>query len=365
MIRKQRARITFGAGLAVAMALPALTAALPPAQAATATGWRIVSNLHAGPATNFDGLTSVVAPGKTDAWAFGGSDLGEQTGGAPIAEHWNGRHWRAAALPGGLTDALGAASAPSGNDVWVVSQLGGYVLHYNGSKWSVAKTWPEGSELPQALTGVTALSPTNVWVFGGSGAFPGLGTWHLHGRTWTKVTGTGADISEASALSSRNIWATGGNSAASEDIVEHYNGSTWRQEKGAALDNVTFNGIVALSPSSVWVSGSDTENGNVSRLLHWNGKTWAQVKIPYPVGPEAIASDGHGGIWLSAISPATRDWYALHRSAAGKWQRSLLTETGQAPGLALITGSTSVWGAGAVPTVSGGNAVIWAYGAIP
>jgi len=35
---------------------------------------------------------------------------------------------------------------------------------------------------------VTALGPDDVWVFGGPGADPGVGTWHFNGHSWTQIT---------------------------------------------------------------------------------------------------------------------------------------------------------------------------------
>ena len=97
MNRAHRARVTVGSGLAAAALV--LGAGLP-AQAASATGWRVVSSQHYGGANAFSGLTSVVAPARADAWAFGGSDISGATAGTPVAEQWNGTAWQNVALPG-------------------------------------------------------------------------------------------------------------------------------------------------------------------------------------------------------------------------------------------------------------------------
>jgi hypothetical protein len=364
MIRQRRARIVIGAGLAAVAAGSAL-AAPSAARAATTPGWRVVSAIHQGAAADINGLVTVVSPAKTDAWAFGGAEVNGVTGGTPIAERWNGSRWRAAALPAGLTGVLGAASAPGSGDIWAVTQLSGLVLHYNGSKWSVAKRFKENSELPIELTGVTAFSPTDVWVFGSPGAYPGFGTWHLHGRTWTQVTGAGGSIASASALSASNIWAIGANALAPQDIVVHYNGSTWSQSRGAALDNVQFSGIVALSPGNVWATGS-TYNGttNVPWLLHWNGKAWARIKVPWAVLLGHPVSDGAGGLWAPAVVPASGNTYAVHRTKTGTWRRYLITKTGQAYALGLIPGTTSMWDVGENSNAAGADGTVWAYGPI-
>ncbi|HTS97450.1 MAG TPA: hypothetical protein VMI33_12585 [Streptosporangiaceae bacterium] len=363
MISRQRARVAVvGAGLAVATAGSAL-AALSPAQAATPPGWRLVSTIHQGAAAGINGLSSVISPARGDSWAFGGSDVSGATPGTPIAEHWGGLRWRAAALPGGLTGVLGASSAAGPSDIWVVSQRSGYVLHYNGVKWSVAKQFKENQGLPLELTGVIAFSPANVWVFGGPGAYPGLGTWHLHGRTWTKVTGVGGAIGTASAVSASNIWAIGANASAPADIIVRYNGRTWQQQKSAALANVTFSGILAQSATSVWVTGSSyTDNHNVPRLLHYNGKTWTRVAVPWPVPLGAPVPDGGGGIWAPSAGTDPSDWYALHRSGTGVWRHYLVTKTGQAYALGLIWRSASLWDVGLSSNLAGGSAAVWGYG---
>jgi hypothetical protein len=199
MLRAQRARFATLALLVAALSAPA---GLAQAQPAARQGWRIFATHHFGAAQDINGLSTVVAPARNDAWALGGT--GFYGSGVPVAEHWNGRRWRPAALPSGLTDAITAASAPAANDIWAVSGLGGYVLHYNGSAWSVARRW--NPSIFQELTGVTAFSRTDVWVFGPGG----VGTWHLHGRTWTRATsGASREVATASALSPRNIWALG------------------------------------------------------------------------------------------------------------------------------------------------------------
>jgi hypothetical protein len=364
MIR--RARIMIGAGVA-AVALS--VAATLPAQAASGTGWRIVSSRHFGTAGASNYLYTVVAPAADDAWAFGASAPdGATPAGGPIAENWNGTKWQAAALPSGLSDTITAASAPSATDVWAVTDLSGTVLYYDGTTWSVAKQFSEPtSGLPVQLTGVTAFSPTNVWVWGGSGAYPGFGTWHLQGTTWTQVTGTGGSVASASALSPTNIWAVGGNSSAPQDVVVHYNGTAWQQATSTALDNVQFTPtIVALSATNVWTAGEAISGTkSVPYLLHMSGTKWTRVKIPWAVDPSRVAPDGSGGLWITALGTTSDQWYVLHRTKAGVWSRSKIGASDQLFGITSIPGTTSLWGAGSKQATSGSNAAIWAYGALP
>ena len=356
MNRAHRTRAIIGSALAAAAL--AVGAGLP-AHAASATGWRVVSSQHYGGATAYSGLMTVVAPGKKDAWTLGGSDLSGGTAGTPVAEQWNGAAWQTATLPSGLTSYIEAASAPSGHDVWAVSGLGEYVLHYDGTTWSVAKQWAPGGIALQ-LTGVTAFSPTNVWVFGGPGGDPGLGTWHLQGTTWTQVTGPGGAITTASALSARNIWAIGASSAPQRTIV-HYNGTRWLKVADPALSGLQFNGIVALSATNIWLSAM---KGSKPELVHYNGQQWQLITVPWSVSVGHLASDGQGGVWVTGDKLANNGAYALHYTSAGAWSRHLLGAQALVSSFALIPGTTSVWAAGFLPEVAtGGDATVWAHGA--
>jgi hypothetical protein len=357
---RRPAALRIGTGLAAA----ALTvAAWPPGAAAASTGWQVAFQAHTGAATIYNGLIGVSAAGKASAWAVGGTDLSGSTPGAPLAEQWNGTSWQAATLPSGLTGTLGAVSTPAPNDAWAVSQLTGYALHWNGTSWSVAKTWPE-HQLATEITGVTAFSPTNVWVFGAPGASPGIGTWHLRGTTWHKITGLAGAISTASALSRADMWAIGADNVAPDDILLHYNGTAWQQVTSTALTGLQFSDILALSDSNIWVTA--TKPGSPpQRLLHFDGTNWTSVPVPSGVQLRQIAPDGSGGLWFSAARNSSQAPLAEHRSATGTWSSHPLSAgAGQAFGIAPIPGTTSLWASGFVQSSggTGSDAVIWGHG---
>ncbi len=364
MNRTRSLRAVLGGTAASAAVLAA--AGAPGAQAAASPGWRIVASHHYPPQADYNGLLSVVAPAKTDAWAFGGNNIGSAPGtNTPVAAKWNGTAWRAATLPAGVTGYLAAASAPAVNDIWAVSTQTGYLLYFNGSSWSVAKTFTAGL----AVTGVTAFSPTDVWVFGTTGFGPGLGTWHLHGSTWTQVTGLGGSITTASALSASDIWAIG-SAVNPQDAIVRFQGSGWKQVTSAVLTGAQFNNILALSPTNVWVSG--VKAGTSTPLLaHLHGTTWTAVTVPFKLNLGAMTSDGQGGVWMTAgaLPPANQSWVvhlAVSSTGALTWTRHQLTSGagGSAFGITLIPGTTSLWAVGSLPatTTTGSSTAIWADG---
>ncbi len=333
------------------------------AAVASAPDWKIVATVHYGAGGNASGYSAVVALSKDAAWVFGGTNPGGV--GSPAAEYWNGTRWRSSPLPPGLSDFLVAADASSASNVWAVGD--GYVLRWNGTKWSVAKKWPQ----PGRLTSVAAISHDDVWVFGSSpfGGEVSLGTWHFNGRAWLRATGLANSIYRASAVARHDIWAITASAGGGE--VAHYNGHTWKRVRSAAaaLANTQLDDVLAASRTSVWVSGISPANGQHGRLVlgHWDGSRWKRFVAPWGVQqPERFASDGAGGIWIPVVTGGrdTATWI-LHLSRAGHWTRTPIA-AGPAAGvgigdLALIPGSTSLWGSGGLLTTAGGDATIWAH----
>jgi hypothetical protein len=330
---------------------------MPGAQAALArTGWRLAFRHVYGPVSYSSTLFHVAAPDAGDAWAVGGSGNGDAFSGFPLAAHYRNGTWHHTPLPRGLTGMLLAVSADSRTDAWAVG-VDGYVLHWRDGSWHVAKRWHEPKSLPREFTGVTALSPHNVWVFGGSGFTAGFGTWHLAGGTWTRVKGAAANITFASALSRTDIWAIGGKNAP-QDAIVHLSHGRWSYLTSKALAGLQFAAIVAAGPGQVWAAASVGGGSVGTELVHLSHGRWTSVRVPGHYVGEGIASDGAGGVWLAAV-PFGHPTVLLHRSAAGRWTRYSI---GNPVGLTPIPGGTSMWAVGSIRLMGRGAAAIWRYG---
>jgi hypothetical protein len=356
-------RVIAALGAAVTLATAAVAGAMPAQAQAT---WGVVFTTHYGAATNYSGFTTVIAPGQYDAWAFGANDLsGGSSPELPEAEHWDGTAWQASALPAGVTFEIIAASAISPDDIWAVTEFGGYVLHWNGVSWSVATQLPGSTQDSGQLTGITALSDTDVWVFGNSGFTSGLGTWYYNGSSWTQQTGSGDAITAASALSASNIWAFGSDGIAPQDEILQYNGTAWQPQTASALTGLTFYQILALSDTDIWASAAVGGGSTAGVLVHFDGTTWSQVTLPLTMSAGDIASDGQGGIWVTGVDTSGNAW-AADMSSTGTWSTTEIGPSGNNfLAMALIPGTTSLWGAGWVDATTGSNATIWAYGTPP
>jgi hypothetical protein len=354
----RRAGVVLGS---VSAAVATMAAGLP-AGAADTPPWQIATTVHYGPDDYASGYTAVVATAKDDAWAFGGTNPGGTS--TPTAERWTGKRWQPWTLPSGLSGFITAAAASSPSNVWAIGD--GYALRWDGTRWTVAKTWSQAGQ----ATSVAVISPTNVWVFGSSSfsGVTGLGAWHFTGRTWIRATGLAAAIYRVSAISRHDIWAVtvsprGGS-------VVQYNGHSWARVPAAdaALAKTQLDDVLAVSRGNIWVSGVTPVSGTDGHLVlaHWNGQRWTRFVSPWPVQqPERFATDGVHGVWIPAVTGgATPATWILHLSSAGTWSRTQIAVGWSHAGvgdLALVPGTTTLWGSGGLLTTTGGDAAIWEH----
>jgi hypothetical protein len=345
-------------GVAVVIVVTAL-----PAQATSASGWHLIFQRHYGATGNYSSYDAVAAPDGQDVWAFGATNgaLPSQ----PVAVQYTGGKWQRATLPSGLGDSyLWAASASSASNVWAVSDGSKqYALEWDGTQWSVAHTWTDAGV---EITGVSALSPTNVWVFGAPGGNPGIGTWHFDGTTWTQVGGAATGVLTVSALSSNNMWGIGTNGESPDNRVVHYLNGTWHLLSSPLFNRDVLSGVLALSASDVWVAGGSPFAHGPGILVNYNGKTWSTVTAPWKAQFGQIVSDGAGGLWFIAHPSASpnRVWL-LHRSAAGTWTKVVPSpSSSHLIDLSLVGGTTTVVGTGEIPTADGSNAAIYQDGTL-
>jgi hypothetical protein len=128
--------------------------------------------------------------------------------------------------------------------------------------------------------------------------------------------------------------------------------------------------LAATGPADAWldrVIEQGSAGAQTLYLLHWNGRSWAQVKLGFPTSfVDFMTQDGHGGVWMVANGPARAfRWFTYHLNA-GHWTRyavpvakglSLLDLTG----ISWIPGTRSLWATGNMTGPPNGNAI---YGAI-
>lgn len=283
--------------LAAGAATGAYAATAANAAVVHAPAWHTILSLSAGK-TPSNTVETVVATGKTSGWAF----LSSST---VAYERIGSTMWKKVALPerGG---AVNVAQATSPSNVWAAyhTATGTHVDRWNGYRWTTVKSFPD------QVTALSVLSPNDVWAFGGltnkTTKLP-QGVFHFNGRSWTQVT---AAYQGGSAVNDRNVWACTGTT------IAHFDGRKWTSMNVASLfpaktpgeyTSPVSTGILALASNNVYAIGDGPLGPHAGNgvILHYNGHAWSRAGVGgfiSSVGRQA-ASDGTGGLWISAQNP--------------------------------------------------------------
>jgi hypothetical protein len=346
----------------VTAAAAALTAVmlLAPAALAQTAPWALVTSPNASPGNNQ--LNAVASTSATDVWAVGSADNAAGNP-QPLAEHWNGTAWSIVPTPTVVTGTFSGVAAISSTDVWAG---GGFLLsrrgnmaqfeHWNGSKWSVAKS---PTVAGASILGMAAVSSSNVWAVGRSLTSTSVAQTlieHWNGRKWAVVASPNAStqgnlLSGVTAISATDVWAVGdfqtstGAGTVFQTLTEHWNGTAWSivPSPNGVGPEAELNGVAAVSTSDVWAVG---DSGNNTLTEQWNGTSWAVVPSPNPStatlfntlsGASVVAASD---IWAVG---QTRDSSGIPATLIEQWNgTSWSIVTSPAPGSAsLLSGASA------------------------
>ncbi len=340
-------------------------------------GWRIAQTLPSEPGSGQPGggyteMISVAAAGARDVWAVG--DICPQQCNASshstFVEHWAGARWRTIPSPPGTGQLIPPTviSASSAANVWLFGDTVG--LTTSASRWNGSR-WTSFSFPGEVRTDAAAVfGRTDVWAFGEifhpSSASSRPYVVRFNGRRWRRVPSP-LEPQAASAVAPDDIWTVGTLTAPGEVwAAAHWNGSNWRTlrfpplppaaRRRAAIGNAA---IEAFSARDAWVGiGLTTATASYGVIVwHWNGRTWSRVPVPYRTQAAGdISQDGHGGIWMYAIGPASATGapaYLYHYSE-GQWSRQRAPALdGQASEMGVLSwspGARSGWAAACTGT---------------
>jgi alpha-tubulin suppressor-like RCC1 family protein len=247
------------------------------------TAWAVVPSPdpRTGPGAS-DELKGIGGTSAGDLWAVGEYSDGQNFN-AMLFVHWDGTAWSFVKEPAALhNSAFGnAVTVLSPTDAWAVGENGlrtaTLSAHWNGTAWSFVQTpFPQDGNDPQNfLTGVTATGPGDVWASGYEGNvnqqnFSLPYVLHWDGTAWslteTPNAGTeGSLLAGVTALSPTDVWAagqTGESDGALLTLTEHFNGQAWSHEPsldpgelGDSPDS-TFQAITSAAPHVLFAAGS-------------------------------------------------------------------------------------------------------------
>lgn len=333
--------------LSGALAGSAAAAGRPHAQLRRPAPWRLVDR-QSQPSELF----SIAAVGRRAAWAVG--DTINNLGGMRVLR-WQGSRWRRISVPGMPAEQEGLVSGSSASNVWLVGQnsSGQVTARWNGSQWLTEPS-------PVLANELVALSPTDVWVAGVPTCVNNnrkrctTPMAHWNGTSWSDST-VHIAVDALSGSAAGNVWIVGvygGHPLAPQrpGVLVGYRWSHgWHQVKTLPrLRTFSLTGVAAVSPANVWVDAplSTASGAETGRLLHWNGRRWRTFVAPRalrtPGSASPLISDGRSGVWLGPDVHFTGSrWVG---TAPGK----LGGETAGILSIAVIPGTTSVWGVGFV-----------------
>jgi hypothetical protein len=162
------------------------------------------------------------------------------------------------------------------------------LAHWNGTGWTlatapclegstVAACDPEGTDLNE-LTGLTVLSPTDAWASGSEGNVNDQNfhipyVLHWNGTTWslTKTPnrgGEGSLLNAISAVSASDIWAVGQTqqlNGAIQTLTEQFNGTAWAvvasPDPGRNPADDPLDAVASAGSGQVFAAGARTVTG--------------------------------------------------------------------------------------------------------
>lgn len=209
------------------------------------TTWQAAPALAVAGSPDFHAVSAV---SRTDVWAVGTAIAPLTGANSTLAAHWDGHTWRVVTTP-----------CLNGTTI---------VLQENGCRRTMNK-----------LTGVTAVAANNVWASGFETESSGLNVpymLHWDGSTWSLSKtpnaargqgNAGSSLFATTALSASDIWAVGhsqnGNGTVTT-LTEQFNGSTWSvvpSPNPGLLGVDTLNGVAGAGGRQVFAIGSDEQSG--------------------------------------------------------------------------------------------------------
>ena len=278
-----------------------------------------------------------------DAWAVGGY-AGSHGNGGGLIEHWNGSSWSHRLVPG--IEGLNGVAVLSRTDAWAVGSTfpagpgidRALILHWNGRTWKPVPVPDTGHTKGSALTGVSAVSPRDVWAVGEyqvgrQGVLDLIEHWN--GRSWSRFRGPRSPGAAVGGLDSVTavrhglVWATGGqefNAVVGAALIR-WNGRNWRRVRLPRPDHALsfgFGQVTVISLHDAWAVGGLSRRHVISAPLamRWNGRTWQRTPMPAPsrdTSLSGVAAISPSNVWAVGSYGFARGQHFLTRTLIEHW----------------------------------------------
>ncbi len=223
-------------------------------------------------------ISAVQMLSANDGWAVGDfySSYNDPPGSAIL--HYDGSRWSLVgnSLPNMELFSISMLSADEGWAVGQTEYADSVVLHYLNGQW-VRVPSPQKMGLFQ----LHMLSSSEGWAVGvqfGTGGKPFYILMHFQNGLWSQVDDGNLPLTVLSLLSANNGWAVGNNG-----VIARYQYGQWTSWPATAPGDLTS--LQMLAATDGWAAGVAPhalfqDSPRTLFLLHYDGNTWAPVRLP-------------------------------------------------------------------------------------
>lgn len=296
MTRRSRRRV-LSLTFVLAFALPQVQAAHADPRPVTVEAWQHSMSAR----LDSDGsLSDVYALSANDVWAVGQQGIWDVWQNRGTIRHWNGTSWAEAAIRDATgADNLRGVTATSPSDVWVVGDgHDGVPYLANGDLTGFDRVRPQQLRVGDWLGGIDARPGRVVAV--GSRENNGLIVTGEHGA-WTAQ----ATKEKGTLYAVSGVFAVGDNGDV--PLIMKYADNAWKSVPvpsipGGYLRDVQTDG----AKRAIAVGGVHTADGRLEPLLlAWDGKKWERQKTTAGRARlYGVTGDGKGRYWIAGYDPA-------------------------------------------------------------
>ncbi|MEM7032264.1 MAG: hypothetical protein AAF629_22125 [Chloroflexota bacterium] len=291
-----------------------------PNKASANSSWQIVHTFN----ENF--VIHDIAPvSPTNVWAVGHQGVSSGfTSFKSLILHYDGVSWQT--VPSSWDHHLNAIAMIDENTGWAVGD-GGLVLQYQNGIWQ-EQVVPAHSHIN--LRDISIVTSSDIWV---------VGDWIMHydGSTWSvnAVDTEDYNINAIDMISTEKGWTAGFGSAGwtQDQVIQYesihqFDGSNWQPTSNSGL--VSLLGLDMVSDNQGWAVGRD------GAILHFDGTSWRNEPSPttsqlndiglisaqqgWAVGENGTLLSYDGLNWISNDSPTTKTFYAVALTTGDKGQ---------------------------------------------
>lgn len=215
------------------------------------------------------------------------------------------------------SNVLTGVSALSPSDVWAVgnhltpaNSFQPVIRHFDGQQWTRVGSLPLHGASGYPVS-VQALSDDDVWVGLSSLSGAPSRVAHWDGSAWSVATlPGGSEIYHVWAADDSDVWAVGEGGQ-----VEHYDGHSWSSITTPAPSGTELFSVSGSGPDDVWFAGRFTPSQGYSLLLmHWDGSTWTMKQGFSQPGETGL----EGVVVLSPTDAWAAGWYDDSESGQGR-----------------------------------------------